>query len=169
MYGQTIHYVPDIYHNGETSISTDYEIEVLLGKEILSLKGIEGFENSLMFDENGYTATKAVCIVREHNKIIGISGAAESSVDGLWEVGIDVLPEYRNCRIGTQLVKKLTDVLLAKNIVPFYSASVTNIGSQMVASRCGYIPVWVDTFGTIFDGTSVYQDILCGLDIEFLK
>ena len=74
-----------------------------------------------MFDENGYTATKAVCIVREHNKIIGISGAAESSVDGLWEVGIDVLPEYRNCRIGTQLVKKLTDVLLAKNIVPFYS------------------------------------------------
>lgn len=61
-----------------------------------------------------YTATKAVCIVREHNKIIGISGAAESSVDGLWEVGIDVLPEYRNCRIGTQLVKKLTDVLLAK-------------------------------------------------------
>lgn len=54
MYGQTIHYVPDIYHNGETSISTDYEIEVLLGKEILSLKGIEGFENSLMFDENGY-------------------------------------------------------------------------------------------------------------------
>ena len=70
--------------------------------------------------------------------------AAESSVDGLWEVGIDVLPEYRNCRIGTQLVKKLTDVLLAKNIVPFYSASVTNIGSQMVASRCGYIPVWVE-------------------------
>lgn len=68
-----------------------------------------------------------------------------------------------------ELVKKLTDVLLAKNIVPFYSASVTNIGSQMVASRCGYIPVWVDTFGTIFDGTSVYQDILCGLDIEFLK
>lgn len=167
VYGQTIHYVPDIYHNGEISISTDYEIEVLLGKEILSLKGIEGFENSLMFDENGYTETKAVCVVRDHNKVIGMSGAAVSSVEGLWEVGIDVLPEYRNCRIGTQLVKKLTDVLLEKNIVPFYSASVTNIGSQMVASRCGYIPAWVDTFGTILDGTSVYQDMLCGLDKKY--
>ena len=50
-----------------------------------------------MFDENGYTATKAVCIVREHNKIIGISGAAESSVDGLWEVGIDAF--YLNTEI----------------------------------------------------------------------
>ena len=79
---------------------------------------------AVMFDENGYTATKAVCIVREHNKIIGISGAAESSVDGLWEVVISGIPESINCRIGTQLVKKLTDVLLAKNIVLFI-ASVT--------------------------------------------
>ena len=82
-----------------------------------------------------------------------------SSVDGLWEIGVDVFPVYRNSGIATYLVKRLTQELLTQNIVPFYSASVTNIGSQMVASRCGYIPTWIDTFGTVLDGSSAYSDI----------
>lgn len=44
-----------------------------------------------------------------------------------------------------------------------YSNIVTNIGFQMVAGRCGYMPCWVDTFGTTLDGSSVYQDIVSGL------
>lgn len=65
---------------------------------------------------------------------------------------MDVLPEYRNSGMGTYLVTKLTCELLKRDMVPFYSASVTNIGSQMVALRCGYIPAWVDTYGTVLDG-----------------
>ena len=66
-------------------------------------------------------------------------------------------------------MKGLTKELLARNIIPFYSASITNIGSQMVASRCDYIPFWVDTFGTILDGSSVYNDILRGVSSKFIK
>ena len=62
--------------------------------------------------------------------------------------------------LGTYLVSRLTDELMERDIVPFYSASVTNIGSQRTAHRSGYIPVWVDTFGTILDGSSVYDDIV---------
>ncbi len=40
-----------------------------------------------------------------------------------------------------------------------YSASVTNIGSQMVASRCGYIPFWVDTFETVLDESFAYHNM----------
>ena len=47
--------------------------------------------------------------------------------------------------------------ILKKGIVPFYSASVTNVGSQMVASRAGYIPCWVDTFGNVFDEYYAYD------------
>ncbi len=68
------------------------------------------------------------------------------------KVRVDVLPEYRNSGMGTYLVTKLTCELLKRDMVPFYSASVTNIGSQMVALRCGYIPAWVDTYGTVLDG-----------------
>lgn len=163
VYGQTIHYVPNDNYINDVSVSLNYECEYLFDRDILSLTGLTGFENSLAFDENGSTSTKAVCIAKEKNKIIGAAGAAESSVNGVWEIGVDVMEEYRNARLGTYLVRGLTKELLARNVIPFYSASVTNIGSQMVASRCDYIPFWVDTFGTILDGSSVYNDIIKGL------
>lgn len=160
VYGQTIHYVPNDNYINDVSVSLNYECEYLFDRDILSLTGLTGFENSLAFDENGSTSTKAVCIAKEKNKIIGAAGAAELSVNGVWEIGVDVMEEYRNARLGTYLVRGLTKELLARNVIPFYSASVTNIGSQMVASRCDYIPFWVDTFGTILDGSSVYNDII---------
>lgn len=159
VYGQTIHYVPDNDYKDNKAIFLDYEFQILFDKDILVLKGLKGFENSLVFDDEGSTSTKAVCIARNRKQIIGISGAALSSVNGLWEIGVDVFHEYRNTGIATYLVKSLTQELLARNTVPFYSASVTNIGSQMVASRCGYIPAWVDTFGTVLDESDVYRDI----------
>lgn len=159
VYGQTIHYVPDDSNIKDISISLNYECEYFFERDILSLTGLAGFENSLAFDENGSTSTKAVYIAKDDNKIIGVAGAAESSVSDIWEIGIDVMEKYRNAQVGTYLVRGLTKELLARNIIPFYSASITNIGSQMVASRCGYIPFWIDTFGTILDGSSVYSDI----------
>lgn len=169
VYGQTIHYVPNDDYTQDVLIPLNYECEYLFDGDILSLVGLTGFENSLAFDENGSTSTKAVYIARDNNKIIGVAGAAGSSTDGVWEIGIDVMEEYRNARLGTYLVRGLTRELLAQNIIPFYSASITNIGSQMVASRCGYIPFWVDTFGTILDGSSVYNDMIGDLLSKFHK
>ncbi|MBP3460056.1 MAG: GNAT family N-acetyltransferase [Lachnospiraceae bacterium] len=169
VYGQTIHYVPNDNYTENVLLSLNYECEYLFDRDILSLAGLTGFENSLAFDENGSTSTKAVYIARDNNKIIGVAGAAGSSTDGVWEIGIDVMEEYRNARLRTYLVRGLTRELLARNIIPFYSASVTNIGSQMVASRCGYIPFWVDTFGTILDGSLVYNNIIGDLSSKFTK
>ena len=169
VYGQTIHYVPNDNYTKDASVSLNYECEYLFERDILSLTGLTGFENSVAFDENGSTSTKAAYIAKDKNRIIGVAGAAESSVNDIWEIGVDVMEEYRNARLGTYLVRGLTKELLARNIIPFYSASVTNIGSQMVASRCGYIPFWIDTFGTILDGSSVYNDITRGLSTIFVE
>lgn len=169
VYGQTIHYVPNDNCTERVFEALDYECEYLFDSDILSLTGLIGFENSLAFDENGSTTTKAVYIARDKNKIIGVAGAAESAVNGVWEIGVDVMGKYRNARLGTFLVRGLTRELLERSIIPFYSASITNIGSQMVASRCGYIPFWIDTFGTILDGSSVYNDIIGCLSSKFTK
>ena len=165
VYGQTIHYVPNDNYIEDTSICSNYEYESLFDSDLSKLIGLTGFDNSLAFDENGFTTTKAVYIARDNDKIIGVAGAAESPINGVWEMGVDVMETYRNAKLGTQLVRKLTGELLAQNIIPFYSASITNIGSQMVASRCGYIPYWVDTYGTILDGSSVYNDLVKSLSL----
>lgn len=160
VYGQTIHYVPNDDCREDNLASPDFRYEYRSGSDILTLAGLTGFENSLEFDENGLTPTQAVQTAKHRGQIIGVAGAAKSSVDGVWEIGVDVLEEYRNAGLGTYLVKKLTRELLAQNIVPFYSASITNIGSQMVAGRCGYIPFWVDTYGTLLDGSSAYDSLV---------
>lgn len=160
VYGQTIHYVPDVNREYSGHIKSGYTSACIWGDDILSLIGISGFENSLSFDKTGKTPAKALCIAKYNDKIVGMAGAAATSTDGVWEVGVDVVIKHRNAGLASYLVSALTKELLAQGIVPFYSASVTNIGSQMVANRCGYIPFWIDTFGTIFDKHYVYDKLI---------
>lgn len=148
VYGQTIHYVPDRGKADDIASVPEYEYEYLAEEELQRLRGMDGFENSLGYDENGMTPTKAVYIAKAHNQIIGVAGASQTHIEDLWEMGVDVMEAYRHGGLATYLVNALTQKLLARGIVPFYSASVTNIASQMVASRCGYIPAWMDTYGT---------------------
>lgn len=167
VYGQTIHFVPDKETFQERQ--TCYALECRFDRELEALAGLQGFENSLAFDDRGRTPTRAAVIARDRDRIIAVAGAAASCVDGLWEVGVDVAEGCRNAGLATLLVSRLTKELLARDIVPFYSASVTNLGSQMAASRCGYIPAWVDTFGTTLDGSSVYEKIVKGLSFDGIK
>lgn len=165
VYGQTVHYIPDPGLAKDTPAPPDYSCGIFWEQEVLSLRGLTGFGNSLEFEADGSTPTRAVCIARDRERIVGAAGAAGTCVEGLWEVGVDVAESCRNAGLGTYLVRRLTEELTARKILPFYSASVTNLGSQMVASRCGYIPAWVDTFGTTLDGSSVYNEIVSDMRI----
>ena len=78
----------------------------------------------------------------------------------LWEMGVDVLPAYRDQGLASVLVSHLAEKIMEKGLVPFYSASVTNIGSQSVAHRCGLMPCWVSTYSnTLLEGYT-YKDLL---------
>ena len=81
----------------------------------------------------------------------------------MWELGIDVKPEYRRNGLGAILISNLADAILEKGVIPFYCASTTNISSQAVAHRSGFMPCFVTTYGNILDGSSVYDEILKGL------
>ncbi len=157
VYGQTIHYVPNDIHCN-ILLPENYKIEFVFGE---SIKQIENhFQNALYIDQYGNTTTKVICIAKQHGKVIAVAGASETNFDNIYEIGIDVMEQHRGKGIASYLVNELTKKCIAKNIVPFYSASVTNIASQMVANKCHYIPLWIDTFGTILDGSSVYHDML---------
>lgn len=96
VYGRTIHYVSDDDFAKDDSASLNYECEYLFDKDILFLNGLTGFEDSLVFDETGFTSAKGVYIAKDKNRIIGVDGAAETSANGVWEIGVDVIEKYRN-------------------------------------------------------------------------
>ena len=150
VYGQTIHYIPDLTYVADPKLPNDFTYKLFQGEDILKLSHITGFDNSLVFDGNGKTNSVIAFVAYKGDTVVSIAGAS-TAYNNLWEVGIDVLPAFRNQGLATTMIRKLTYEILNKGAVPFYSASITNIGSQLVAARAGYLPCWVDSWGNIYD------------------
>jgi predicted GNAT family acetyltransferase len=64
----------------------------------------------------------------------------------MWQVGIDILPEYRNREMGKALVSQLTEALFDIEKLPYGSIATNNIASRRIAISLGYRPAWVDVF-----------------------
>ncbi len=79
----------------------------------------------------------------ENGKLIGLAGCS-ADCDKMWQIGVDVLPEYRKKGIASALTSKLTLEILEREKVPFYCAAWSNIKSVRNAIRCGFRPAWVE-------------------------
>ena len=79
----------------------------------------------------------------------------------MWQIGMDILPEYRNNGLAAYLVNWLTLEILNREVVPYYGTASSNIASQRVAHRAGYLPAWMCAYHGKFDGqkTSPLQSI----------
>ena len=75
--------------------------------------------------------------------MIGLAGC-EADCDMMWQIGIDVLPEYRRKGVGQSLTKKLAIEILKRNKVPFYCCAWSNISSRKNAIISGFVPTWVE-------------------------
>jgi RimJ/RimL family protein N-acetyltransferase len=146
IYGQSLYYIPDLVQMMPMPYDKNFQYELLIGDEIKKLNGIEAFDNSLGFDNKGDTSTSIVLYAMKNDKVIALAGASVVN-DVLREVGIDVKAEYRGRGLATVLVRNLSVEILNRGRIPFYCASTTNIASQAVAIRSGYMPLWTDTYG----------------------
>ena len=158
VYGQSIYFIPDLTRLEIQEELPNYEFKLFDGN-IEQIELSSGFENAITFDENGKCISDIAYCAYCNGKIIGVAGADKRN-DDIWEVGIEVLPEYRKDGLATILTKNLTLKILEKGIVPIWCASSTNIGSQAVANRSCYIPLWVESFGDIYDDNYVYKDLI---------
>jgi len=158
-YGQTIFYIPNFNENKKLN-STDYVYKTYTNKDVINKLDIpQSFENSITFDDDNECITKILYVAYDKDKIVGCSGAIELS-NGIYEMGIDVLPEYRNQGLATILTTNLRLKLQEMNIIPVWRSSITNIGSQAVAQKSGFIPYYVSSFGTIGDKFYPYKKLL---------
>ena len=62
----------------------------------------------------------------------------------MWQIGVDVLPEYRRKGIAAALTSRLALEILKRGKVPFYSAAWCNVASVRNAIKCGFRPAWVE-------------------------
>jgi hypothetical protein len=78
----------------------------------------------------------------DNGKLIGLAGCS-ADCDTMWQIGVDVLPEYRRQEIASSLTSKLAIEVLNRNIVPFYCCAWSNIKSARNAIKSGFKPAWV--------------------------
>ena len=79
----------------------------------------------------------------EKGKLVGLAGCS-ADCDSMWQIGVDVLPEYRKKGIASALTSRLATEILDRNKVPFYCSAWSNIRSARNAVKSGFLPAWVE-------------------------
>lgn len=77
------------------------------------------------------------------DRLVGFA-ACSADCDTMWQIGVDVLPEYRRQGIACALTSQLAVEIFRAGKVPFYCAAWCNIRSVRNAVKSGFCPVWVE-------------------------
>lgn len=118
-------------------------------EEILQFENDQRFNEALAFDEKRPDILAVAAF--DGDNIMGMAGASEDSKT-MWQIGIDVLPQYRGRGIGTKLVMLLKDEVLKRGKVPFYGTAESHFHSQNIAINAGFFPVWAELYSKTKEG-----------------
>ena len=75
-------------------------------------------------------------------RLVALAGAS-ADCDTMWQIGVDVLPEYRGRGLAKTVTSRLAQEVFARGKVPFYCAAWSNLPSVRNALSCGFRPAWV--------------------------
>lgn len=97
--------------------------------------------------------SNALCSARKHLDILGVGAydkgeliglaGCSADCDTMWQIGVDVLPDYRKQGVASAITNQLAREILKRDIVPFYCCAWSNIGSARNAIKSGFVPAWV--------------------------
>lgn len=157
IFGHSLYYTPDCNRLKKLPMPDGYNFYIKEGKEIHDLYKIPGFENAVQYDENHPRPDVIAIYAMYGNEIVAIAGASHDS-SLMWQIGIDVLPRFRNKGLATCLVSNLAILIMERGVLPYYGTASSNIASQSVAYRSGFVPTWMCSYKNIFDGSAPYDN-----------
>ena len=117
-----------------------YELRILYQEDFAELY-VDEWSNALSMDRKHLDVLGVGAY--DNGRLIGLA-ACSADCDTMWQIGVDILPEYRRKGIATALTSKLAMEILARGKVPFYCAAWSNIKSVRNAIASGFHPAWVE-------------------------
>ncbi len=128
---------------GPLGFQADFEVRWFEEGEMDQFYGNEDFPNAVCQpkDKNRPDVLAVAAVI--DGKTAGLAGCSADTEDW-WQIGVDVLPEYRSRGIGVKLVGMLKDEILRRGKLPFYGTSLSNLRSWDIALKCGFYPAWVE-------------------------
>lgn len=117
-------------------------LKLLEREDIAAYYPNEAWPNALQGQENPARPDVLALLALDGGASAAMAGASADS-PSLWQIGIDVLPNYRGRGLGTLLVENLAYEVERRGALPFYGTSLSNIHSQNIVWKCGFRPAWV--------------------------
>ena len=132
------YWLPDV--NSLRPLPCEYELRILTQADFASLY-LPEWSNALCekraeLDVLGVGAY-------DKGKLVGLAGCS-ADCDSMWQIGIDVLPEYRRKGIAAALTSRLAIEILQRDKVPFYCCAWCNLASARNAVKSGFRPAWTE-------------------------
>ena len=142
---QAEYFLPDV--DMLRPFDCEYELRILTGEDFADLY-LPEWSNALCKDRKHLDVLGVGAY--DNGKLVGLAGCSADS-DTMWQIGIDVLPEYRRQGIASALTSRLAVEILNRGKVPFYCAAWCNVKSVRNAIRSGFRPAWVEITAKSFD------------------
>lgn len=76
-------------------------------------------------------------------RLVGLAGCSADCWT-MWQIGVDVLPEYRRRGVASALTSRLALETIERGKAPFYCCAWSNVKSARNAVRAGFRPTWVE-------------------------
>lgn len=152
--GLYLHFLPDVTKIKPMSPPDLFTFEWMGREEVHRLfADTEGpkFREAVIYDPNLPWQTDLIMVAKKKGEIVGVAGASKTCAK-MWQIGDEVVPEYRNRGLASYLVNRLTFEILERGEVPTYDAISSHIASLRVANRLGYFPAWVSDWRCNFEG-----------------
>jgi len=158
VHGQGICYIPDTDTIKPIAAPDNSKIVIVAQPDIPKLYVHEGFSYAIWYEQHIRPET-LVAVAYCNGVVAGMAGASDDC-EMMWQIGIDVLPEFRNRGIAAALTNKLAIEILEHGKIPYYATAPRNISSQRVAHRAGFIPAWACVYKSRFD--DILTESTCG-------
>ncbi len=98
--------------------------------------------------------SNALCEKRKELDVLGVGAydgkqligfaACSADCDTMWQIGVDVLPQYRRKGIASTLTSVLASEIIDRGKIPFYCCAWSNIKSARNAIKSGFRPAWAE-------------------------
>ena len=132
------YFLPDM--NELKEIPCEYELKVLYPSDF-EVYYTEQWGNALCKDRK--RLDKLAVGAFDNEKLVGLAGCS-ADCEMMYQIGVDVLPDYRRKGIASSITSRLAIEILRLGKVPFYCAAWSNIKSVRNAIRSGFRPAWVE-------------------------
>ena len=131
-------FLPDQDRIFGTDLPCSYETRLLHPEDFTDLY-VPEWGNALCFDRKELDMLGVGAY--DGGKLIGLAGCS-ADCPGMWQIGIDVLPEYRRRGVASALTNRLARAVFERGKIPFYAAAWSNIKSIRNGLRSGFEPAW---------------------------